>query len=136
MAGIEQHSEAYLFRAIIKYKYREKLRASVRITYSTLRELFKRKLMEVGHSPDKFGLHSLRARGATTAANAGVQDRLFKRHGRWRSKGAKDGYVEDSTEKQLWVSQQLRLYPFKYCQAVVCICVCTRYCAQQVFCSS
>ena len=30
MAGIDQHSEAYLFRAICKSKYVEKLRASIR----------------------------------------------------------------------------------------------------------
>ena len=29
------------------------------------------------------GTHSLRSGGATAAANAGVPDRLFKRHGRW-----------------------------------------------------
>ena len=31
--------------------------------------------------PKLFGMHSLRAGGATAAANAGVPDRLFKRHG-------------------------------------------------------
>ncbi|KAL5497418.1 hypothetical protein EMCRGX_G013885 [Ephydatia muelleri] len=41
-------------------------------------------------------MHSLRAGGATAAANAGVPDRLFKRHGRWKSESAKDGYVKDS----------------------------------------
>ena len=46
----------------------------------------------------QFGLHSLRAGGASAAANAGVPDRLFKRHGRWRSKAAKDGYIKDSEE--------------------------------------
>ena len=30
----------------------------------------------------KFGLHSLRAGGATAAANSGVPDWLLKRHGR------------------------------------------------------
>ena len=39
--------------------------------------------------------HSLRSGGATAAANAGVPDRLFKRHGRWASESAKDGYVQD-----------------------------------------
>ena len=41
------------------------------------------------------------------AANAGVPDRLFKRHSRWKSESAKDGYINDSMEKQLKVSQQL-----------------------------
>ena len=112
MAGIDQHSELHLFRAILRSKYGEKLRPSGRITYSTLRELFKKKLVELGHPPDRFGLHSLRPGGATAAANAGVKDRRFKRHGKWKSKGAKDGYVEDSTQNRLLVSQQLALYPF------------------------
>lgn len=109
VAGIDKHSELFLFRAIIKSRHGEKLRPSGRITYSTLRELFRKKLVELGHPPNQFGLHSLRAGGATAAANAGVQDRLFKRHGRWKSEGAKDGYVEDSTERRLLVSQQLDL---------------------------
>ena len=35
------------------------------------------------------GTHSLRGGGATATANAGVQDRLFTRHGRWASELAK-----------------------------------------------
>ena len=41
----------------------------------------------------RYGLHGLRARGASAAANNGVPDRLFKRHGRWQSENAKDGYI-------------------------------------------
>ena len=36
-----------------------------------------------------------------------VPDRLFKRHGRWRSENAKDGNVEDSLEERLRVSRSL-----------------------------
>ena len=54
--------------------------------------------------PKLFGMHSLRA---TDAANAGVPGRLFKRHGRWRSESAKDGYVIDSVERRLSVSKSL-----------------------------
>jgi hypothetical protein len=46
----------------------------------------------------KFGLHSLRSGGATTCANLGISDRLFKKHGRWSSETAKDGYVKDSLQ--------------------------------------
>jgi len=52
----------------------------------------------------------MRAGDATAAANAKVPDRLFKRHGRWRSESAKDGYVKDSVESRLQVSQRLGLY--------------------------
>ena len=53
------------------------------------------------------GTHSLRSGGATAAANAGVPDRLFKRHGRWASESAKDGYVQDSLSSRLSVSKAL-----------------------------
>ena len=66
------------------------------ISYTTLREQFKAKLKFLGYQADQFGIHSLRAGGASTAANAEVPDRLFKRRGRWRSENAEDGYIEDS----------------------------------------
>ena len=31
--------------------------------------------------------------GATKAANSGVGERVFQRHGRWKSVSAKDGYA-------------------------------------------
>ena len=51
------------------------------------------------------GTHSLRSGGATAAANAGVPDRLFERHGRWASESAKDGYVQYSLSFRLSVSK-------------------------------
>lgn len=38
----------------------------------------------LGYDSKCFGTHFLRAGGATAAANNGVSDRLFKRHGRWK----------------------------------------------------
>ena len=55
----------------------------------------------------RIGIHSLRSEGATAAARAGVPDRLFQRHGRWRSENVKDGYVEDSLEERLRVTRSL-----------------------------
>ena len=52
-------------------------------------------------------LHSLRAGGATAAANASINDRLFKRHGRWLSENAKDGYVKNNFQSLLSVSKSL-----------------------------
>ena len=53
------------------------------------------------------GTHSLRSGGATAAANAGVPDRLFKRHGRWASESAKDRYMQDSLSSRLLFSEAL-----------------------------
>ena len=61
----------------------------------------------IGINKKFFGTHSLRAGGATAAANFGVPDRLFKQYGRWSSEKAKDGYVESSLRSLLFVSQNL-----------------------------
>lgn len=45
-------------------------------------ELLQEKLVQLGDAPDSFEIHSLRAGGAIAAANVGVPDRVFKRHGR------------------------------------------------------
>jgi len=72
-----------------------------------MQELLMDKLRILGYSPDSFGIHSLRGGSATAAANAGVQDRFFKHHGRWKTDSAKDGYVEDSLIKRLEVTKNL-----------------------------
>ena len=48
-------------------------------------------------------------RGASAAANSGVPDRVFLRHGHWKSASAKDWYVKDSTDVKLSVSRSMGL---------------------------
>ena len=95
-----------LFCQLTRTKYGYKARARG-LSYTRLREL----VIEVfrGIVPDlaRIGTHSLRSGGATAAANAGVPDRLFLRHGRWSSVSAKDGYVKDSLASRLSVSKAL-----------------------------
>ena len=66
-----------------------------------MREAFRPDLKTVGDDPSKFGLHSLRSGGATMAANSGVSDRVFQRHGRWKSMQAEDIYVDDDLDQRL-----------------------------------
>ena len=56
-----------------------------------------------------FGLHNLQAGGATAAANLGINDRLFKKNGRWRSEKVKDGYIHESIEAKLKVTNNVGL---------------------------
>ncbi|XP_065916352.1 integrase/recombinase xerD homolog isoform X1 [Dysidea avara] len=106
---ISWRDQRFLFRPICKTKLGDRLRESGSISYTCLHRLFKNKLRNLGYDPKDFGLHSMRVGGATKAANAGVPDRLFKRHGRWKSENAKDGYIEDSLEHRLSVTKQLGL---------------------------
>ncbi|XP_068680050.1 uncharacterized protein [Montipora foliosa] len=48
-----------------------------------------------------------KAGGASAAADAQVSDRLFKRHGRWKSDKAKDDYIKDNIRSLLSVSLSL-----------------------------
>ena len=75
------------------------------LSYSRLWELLLAKIAQIIWDPNLFGMHSLRADGATAAANAGVPDKLFKWHGRWKSETVKHGYryVEDSLESTICV---------------------------------
>ena len=66
------------------------------LNYSRLRELVLEAFKDI--VPDI---------SAIGAANAGVLHRLFKRHGRWASESAKDGYVQDSLSSRLSVSKAL-----------------------------
>ena len=108
-AGLHITSKEKLFRGIVHKKSGECLRTSGGLSYTRMRELFLKRIAELGYDSKRFGLHSLRAGGASAAANAGVPDRLFKRHGRWKSETAKDGYVKDSLSSLLSVSKKLQL---------------------------
>ena len=107
-AGIDFSSSLMFFRSLhfVKSNASYTLR-STGISYTRTREVVLHDFSQLGYSTKLFGLHSLRSRGATAAANAGVNDRLFKRHGRWRSDKAKDGYVKDNLEALLSVSKSL-----------------------------
>ena len=75
------------------------------MSYTSTREIVLQAFVELGCPKHLFGLHSLRTGGDSAAANAGVSDRLFKRHFRWRTYQAKDGYIKDSLESPLSVSK-------------------------------
>ena len=55
----------------------------------------------------------IKSGGATKAANSGVGERVFQRHGRWKSVSAKDGYVKDNITSRISVSKDLSFeHPF------------------------
>lgn len=78
------------------------------LSYTRARETLINRLREVAGNLN-LGLHSLRSGGVTAAANAGINDRCLKRHGRWRADSSKDGYVADSLDRRLEVSKHLGL---------------------------
>ena len=77
------------------------------LSYSRTGKIVLEGFKKIGLNPKQFGLHSLKAGGATSAAINSVPDRLFKRHGRCRSKNAINGYVKDDLRSLLLVSLSL-----------------------------
>ena len=109
---LNKNSEEHLFRAMTWLKKQNKhilKKQDKPISYSTARTNMLEMIDKIGLDKKLFGLHSLRAGGASAAANEGVPDRLFKRHGRWKSEKAKDGYVKDKLSELLSVSLSLGL---------------------------
>ena len=70
--------------------------------------MVKQKALFLGLDNSKFGTDLLRGGGSSLAANAGVPDRLFQKHGRWSSVSCKDGYITDSLEKRLSVTKHMK----------------------------
>ncbi|XP_057294613.1 uncharacterized protein LOC130623140 [Hydractinia symbiolongicarpus] len=109
-AQIGDDTDEYIFRSVTYFKTvnRHSLRRrNVPLSYSTARDIVLSVIKEVGLDPQNFGLQ--RSGGATAAANFGVPDRLFKKHGRWKSDRAKDGYIQDSVKLLLSMSSNLDL---------------------------
>ena len=77
------------------------------IAYTSTRDTVMAAVQDIGLNRKLFGLHSFRRGGASEAARRGGPDRLFKKHGRWKSENAKDGYVSEDTETRLTVSRNL-----------------------------
>lgn len=109
LVGVNGNTENFLFRPIYRSGNTCKLIfKNKKLSYTAARTTLLKRIHLV--SPHcNIGLHSFRTGGATVAANADVSERCLKKHGRWKSDSSKDGYVQDSTEKRLAVSQVLKL---------------------------
>ena len=101
-------AQCFIFRSVSyckSFNDHKFLSSDCLLSYSSVRDIIKDLLRKVCLDERRFGVHSLRSGGASAAAGAGVSDRVFKRHGRWRSDLlAKDGYVKPSMSELLSVT--------------------------------
>ena len=77
------------------------------MSYNRAKELVKKELCKEGLNPSKFGLHSLRSGGASAAAALGVPDRIFQRHGGWRSEKAQNNYMKETLDSLVLVTKSI-----------------------------
>ena len=99
--------KSQLFRRILHTKKRMELRKEP-MSYSRAKELIKQELLKEGLEPSLYGIHSLRAGGASAAAALGIPDRLFQRQGGWRSEKSRNNYIQESLESLLTVTRTIQ----------------------------
>ena len=96
----------YLFKPVVKIKSGYKLIQKVKpLSYTRARESI---------------LGLLRSLYQKQLILAYIHLGCWKRHGRWRSESAKDGYAEDSIENRLLLSKSLGIGLFHICIPVLC----------------
>ena len=95
-AKVKGSEEKFIFRQNCHSKQGFKLKYLDKpISYTTVRDILLTNLKNIGLDKTQFDLHSRRSGGATAAANFGINDKLFQKHGRWRSEKFKNGYVHE-----------------------------------------
>ena len=109
-AALTSGSEEFVFRAMYRTKNGTVglRKTNKKLSYTRCKELLLSRMREFVPDNVNLGLHSFRSGGATAAANSGVNDRCWKRHGRWRSDVA-NRYVKDSVLSRMEVSKNLGL---------------------------
>ena len=108
--NIDPYSDELIFRQLTLVKTKSSCKMVSKdkpISYSTFREHLSKSLRSVVPDPSVYGTHSFRSGGASTAANSGVGDCVFQRHGRWKGVSAKDGYVKDDIASRISVTKSL-----------------------------
>ena len=100
--------EDFLISKLIITKKGHKVQGSQKVSYSRIREIFV-ELTTPLFKTSSLCLHSLRAGGASAAAENDVTDRMISKHGRWSSERGRDGYIKDSISHRLKVSKSLGL---------------------------
>jgi hypothetical protein len=105
---ISKLSKQFLFSRIIFKKGALQLFEPFKaLSYSNIRDVVKKKAVQIGLKSELYSTHSMRAGGATAAAESGVSERIMQKHGRWACSSSKDRYVKDSLTKRLKLSANL-----------------------------
>ena len=99
--------DSYLFRKVVNTSSCFRSRDQ-KLSYSRALELL-RKVLQLIHLDEKYGLHSMRSGGASLAAALGIPDRLIMRQGSWRSVCFKTRYIRESKASLLEVSRVFNL---------------------------
>ena len=95
-----------LVRRIVKSKSKEYFHSCKSVSYSTIRDEFKKFLGQFVSNVDDFGLHSIKSGAASNPGCRLLNDNI-DRHAGWRHPASKNRYVQYTTNDLLKVTQSL-----------------------------
>ena len=100
----------FIFRKIVRKNNKALLSSdNVKVSYNATRLDFLHLFQGILPDPKKYGLHSFRSGGATTASNNGIGSTLIKKHGRWSTDAANNLYVRQEKNQLLNITKNLGL---------------------------
>ena len=103
-----KNPEDFLICRLEKCKAGHRAIGYYKISYATALENL-RKILPKHNDPETIATHSLRAGGASRAANKGISDRMISKHGRWATGNSRDRYIKDSHESRYNISKKMCL---------------------------
>ena len=107
---IKKDCTKYIFRAITTTRNISILRiCDKHLSYTRERENIIEGLRNIGIKHKRIGVHSLRSGGATAATNVGVENSIFKKHGRFKSEKIKGSYIHKNLPNKLTVTKSVGL---------------------------
>ena len=98
-----------MVRRIIKSKSGEKFHDQKGVSYSTIKDQFRKYLNPFVGNVKEFSLHSLKSGAASNQGCRTLDDKLLDRHAGWRNPASKNRYIKYSTNDLLQVSVSLGL---------------------------
>ena len=102
---LSDSSNTPLVRRIVKSKSKEYFHPCKSVSYSTIRDEFKKFVGQFVSNDDDFGLHSIKSGAAPSPGCRLFNDNIIDRHAGWRHPACKNGFVQYTTNDLLKVTQ-------------------------------
>ena len=98
-----------MVRRIIKSKSCERFHEELGVSYSTIKDEFKKFLGDFVDNIDKFDLHSLKSGAASNPGCRSLSGDLIDKHAGWRSSSSKNRYIKYNKNDLLIITESLGL---------------------------
>ena len=106
---LSSESSSPLVRRIVKSKSKEYFHVSKGISYTTLREEFRKYVKPFVNDIAKYGTHSIKSGAASNPACKNISADLLDMHAGWKCATSKHRYIKRSVNDRLKVSRSIAL---------------------------